>query len=182
MLAIKIPAALLGFIVIPLMHVYRHTKYDDLPWWTRPWANPEDWEGQVNSDQYSLPKWYVDSRGVGFKQFYQYHAIRNPANGLRSFELLDLDIVPALVKYKTNIVLKRYEPNALRSVKIKTAWYFAWQGYRSGLKIIHIWNDERHLVIKFGWRVEPKDATSEIVNIGTEDASFAGKILPYRKG
>jgi hypothetical protein len=181
MIAIKIPTALFGLIAIVLMHPYRHTPYDDLPAWTRPWANPEDWEGQIYSDQYSLPKWWVKAHGIGFKQFYQYHAIRNPANGLRSYEWLDLDVDPKQVRYKTNIVMKRYEPTAIRKAKYKTAWYFAWQGYRAGFKLIHIWNAERHLVIKMGWRVDPADAT-QIANELKKDASFAGKILPYRKG
>ncbi len=181
MVVIKIPTVILGLIVIPFMHVYRHVDYDRLPIWTRPWSNPEDWEGQVNTDQYSLPAWWVKAHGIGFKQFYQYHAIRNPANGLRSFEWLDLDIDPKQVKYKTNIVMKRYEPVSIRKAKYRTAWYFAWQGFRAGFKIIHIWNDERHLVIKFGWRVDPVDATGEASEL-KKDSSFAGKILVYRKG
>ncbi len=180
---IKIPVALLGLVVIAYMHRYRHDDYSGLPAWTRPWANPEDWHGQVNTFQYSLPRWYVDKHGIGFRQFWRYHAIRNPANGLRSFELLDLDIVPDLVRFVTPERHNRYEPKRARAWGAKTIGYIAWQGFRAGFKLVHIWNDERHLVIKIGWRVEPQDACDDsIQTIGMEDASFATKFIPYRKG
>ena len=182
MLAIKIPTVLLGLLMVLLLYPYRNTDYSNLPFWTRPWANPEDWEGMGTGNN-SLPIWWVKSRGNTFKCFYRYHAIRNPANGLRSFEWLDLDITPDLIKYKTNIVLKRYEPGVLRkSPNIpQTVWYLAWQGFRAGFKLIHIWSNERHLVIKFGWRIEPRNATDEVSKL-EEDSSFASKILLYRKG
>jgi len=181
MLAIKIPTWLLGFVMVLFLHKYRHKNYDTLPWWTRPWANPEDWEGQSNSGTYSLPDWYIEKHGVGFRQFYQYHAIRNPANGLRSFELLDLDIAPEKVRFITKLEAWPYEPAIIRGMFLKSNWYFAWQGYRAGFKYIRIWNDERHFVMKFGWRVEPRDAT-DTVDSPDEDSSFATKFLPYRKG
>ena len=181
-LAIKIPVVILGLVVVPLMYVHRLTNYVDLPWWTRPWANPEDWHGQVNTHSNSLPKWWVLKEGVSMKSFYQYHAIRNPANGLRSIELLDLDVTPDLVRFKTNRKMGRYEPRPMRLSEIDTAWYFAWQGFRAGFKIVHIWNDERHLVIKFGWRVEPRDALDKEVTELKKDASFATKFLFYREG
>lgn len=182
-LMIKAPTVLSGFFIIPLLYRYRSTHYKLLPWWTRPWANPEDWEGRGNGNN-SLPKWWIEQYGNTFKEFYRYHAIRNPANGLRSFEWLDLDIISKLVEFKTNTKLRIYEPNQMRVYDgaLKTAWYFAWQGHQAGFKLIHLWNFERHLVIKFGWRIEPSDAISDVINIGTEDASFATKILPWRKG
>jgi len=185
-LAIKIPVVLLGPVAIAIMYRYRHVRYVDLPAWTRPWANPEDWEGQINSHRYSLPEWYIDQEGLGFRQFWRYHAIRNPANGLRSYEWLDLDVVPEKVQYKTNFLLEYYDPSHVRKVLPKvfngTAWYFAWQGFRAGLKVVHIWSDERHLVIKFGWRVAPKDAIDHEVDELDEDASFATKFLFNREG
>jgi len=182
MLAIKIPVAFLGLAVVPLMHRYRHDNYSSLPWWTRPWANIEDWHGQMNSHQYSLPRWYVDKHGIGFRQFYRYHAIRNPAAGLRSFEWLDLDITPHLVEYWTPQFFAVYEPHRLRNVNRKSAGYFAWQGWRAGMKFIHIWNNEHHLVLKLGWRVEPNDVSDTDVSELDRDSSFATKFLPYRKG
>ncbi len=183
MIAIKLPTALSGFFMVPLLYPYRNDHYDSLPWWTRPWANPEDWHGKGNGNN-SLPLWWVESRGNGFKEFYQYHAIRNPANGLRSFEWLDLDIDPAKVKFKRskNYSGKRYDIGIFRMAGVDTVWFIAWQGYRAGFEFIHLWNSDRHLNIKFGWRVEPADASAEHSNIGIEDASFASKILLYRRG
>lgn len=184
MICIKIPTALFGFFVVPFLYPYRDTDYKDLPWWTRPWSNPEDWTGQPGCYESSLPRWWVEERGTGFGSFYRYYAVQNSANGLRSFEFLDLTIDPSKVKYKTNYKMTRYEPPEMRELGLKTVWYWAWQGFQAGFKIIHIWNDERHLVIKLGWRVEPEDASGgdKYFKIGMEDASFAGKVLLYRKG
>ncbi len=184
MMAIKIPTALSGFFMIPLLYRYRSTHYSFLPWWTRPWANPEDWHGRGNGNN-SLPLWWVNSRGNTFKAFYRYHAIRNPANGLRSFEILDLDIIPDKVRFirSKNYSGERYDIHLFRKANINTVWFFAWQGFRAGFELIHLWNDERHLNIKFGWRIEPSDAASDVTfDIGLEDASFASKFLFYREG
>jgi hypothetical protein len=180
-LIIKVPVALLGFLVIPLVWPFRNTPYDDLPAWTRPWANPEDWHGQINHYEASLPRWWVNKHGTGFKSFYQYHAVRNPANGLRSYEWIDLDIVPENVRYQAKPYLGRYEPSDLRERGLKVAKYWAWIGPQAGYKYIRIWNDKRHMVVKFGWRVEPSDRNKE-PNELKKDASFASKILFYRKG
>lgn len=184
-LCIKIPVTLLGPLVVSYLYKYRHTDYEvvlaQLPW-LKPWINPEDWEGGYNSFSDSLPKWWVNSKGTEFKSFLQYHAIRNPANGLRSIEWLDMDIVPEKVKYTTNYYFNTYEPGVLRMADKKFAYYLAWQGIQAGIKVIYIWNDKRHLVIKFGWRVEPHDANDIAGGMGIEDASFASKFLFYRKG
>lgn len=172
----------IGLFVVPLMWRYRETDYEDLPWWTRPWSNPEDWFGQQNHFQSSLPRWWVAAHGIEFKSWYKYHAIRNPANGMRSFELLDLDIRPHEVKFRTPLYYTRYEPNALRNIGKRNAGYLAWQGWKAGIKYIHIWSNSKHLVIKLGWRVEPRDAIDPGTGIGITDASFASKVLPYRQG
>ncbi len=181
---LPIGVAPLGLIVVPFMYAHRYTNYNDLPKWTRPWANPEDWQGQVNHHSESLPRWWVESKGNTFKAWYKYHAIRNPANGLRSIEWLDLDVTPDLVRFRTSSMIKNlaYEPAPLRRCELKTAWYFAWQGYRAGFKIVHIWSDTHHLVIKFGWRVEPSDALDREVTELKKDTSFATKFLFKREG
>lgn len=229
-LAIKIPTIILGIFVVPILWKYRNTLYDDLPWWSRPWSNPEDWRGGAGDKrdgniENSLPKWWAVSRGSDFKSFWHYHAIRNPANGLRSFEWIDLDIDPDKVEYITNGYLEHYEPRILRPYnennpdnQVKTAWYIAWQGFQAGVKYVHLWNDEytkivkklenigpawqlftfwkwtqvevektfsaRHLVFKFGWRVQPSDAVigPNPDGIRGKDSGFATKLLVHRKG
>lgn len=186
-ICIKAPTWVCGLVVVPFIYPYRETEYVDLPWWTRPWSNPEDHKGGHASYSQSLPKWWIDSKGISFKSWYWYHALRNGANGLRSFEWLDLDIDPERVRYKTNLYRKRYEPRALRQAGIdnaRTAWYLCWQGPRAGCKVVHIWNDERHLVMKLGWRVQPSDTTEEIDPNGlrVRDSGFASKLLVYRRG
>jgi hypothetical protein len=185
-IAIKLPTAILGLVVVPLIYPYRATDYADLPFWTRPWANPEDHQGGPKSvPGASLPKWWVEENGAGLGSWWRYNAIRNPANGLRSFEFFDLDINPRKVRYWTPTYVERYEPWYQRPRNgPKTYGYWAWQGLQSGCKLVHHWNDKRHFVLKFGWRVEPRDHHEEIdpTGIRHEDAGFASKFLPYREG
>lgn len=124
-------------------------------------------------------------RGAKFGSYYKYHALRNPANGLRSYEWLDLDIEMDKVRYVTSGILYPYEPDVMRGrdSPLTTSWYLCWQGLQAGFKLIHLWSDKRHLVIKLGWRVQPQDATTPIpAGIRAEDAGFATKVLVYRKG
>ena len=194
--AIKLVTSILGLVMVALLITQREKGYWNLPWWTRPWSNPEDWGFLHN-----LPKWWREKNGTGKKSFYRYYALRNSSNGLRSIELLDLDVIPEKVSYKTNIFLQRYEPKTLRDYykSRRTLWYFAWQGNRAGFKIVHLWPYKkkdtafwffglrvieagpRHFVMKFGWRVEPYDCIKPTRAL-YEDTGFAHKFLPYRKG
>lgn len=147
-MALKFVVAVLGVVAVPLMWPLREVYYDKLPAWTRPWANPEDWTGGPEAFMYtSLPMWWVEKKGAGFWSFYRYHARRNPANGLRSFEWLDLDIDPDKVEYitpnetMTASYLRHYEPNAARSIKAKSIWYLCWQGWQAGFKYVRVWPD-----------------------------------------
>jgi hypothetical protein len=72
----------------------------------------------------------------------------------------------------------------MRTDGVKFAAYLAWQGFQAGTKIVYVWNDKRHLVFKFGWRIEPRDRYIPIDPNGTrvDDAGFATKFLPYREG
>jgi hypothetical protein len=187
MIAIKIPTTLLGVVMVPLLWRYRATYYDELPWWTTPWANPEDWTGGPKGVRgASLPQWWVDREGDGFSSFVKYHMVRNPSNGLRAIEFLDLDIDSKKVKYhSTSPVRNWYEPWDMRKQhKQKVAGYVAWQGFKMGCKLVILWSDTRHFVAKFGWRVEPKDAHKAVNPDGqrSKGAGFASKFLPFRKG
>lgn len=187
-MALKLVVAALGLIVIPILWRYRMVEYDKLPKVFRPWANPEDHHGgsmyKRGRSHNSLPDWWIDQKGISLKSFWLYHAIRNPANGLRSFEFLDLDIVMERVKFVATEYFKHYEPGRLRKDGKRWAAYLAWQGWQAGCKVVIVWNDERHLVLKLGWRIQPSDAVDLIdpAGIRHEDSGFASKFLPYRKG
>jgi hypothetical protein len=185
MILLKLPAAATGFLVAPFLYRYRHTDYKDLPWWTRVHANPEDWQGQSpdGNDVDSLPRWWHKKHGNSFKSWYRYHAFQNPGNGLRSIEFLDLTINPSKLKYATNFYMDRYEPPEVRKAGKKFVVYLCWQGWQAGMKLIRIWSDDKHTVIKLGWRVEPHDTKeTDLDNLGMQDASFAGKVLLWRDG
>ena len=181
-IAIKIPTVLLGLIVVPILYRYRRTDYVDLPSWARPWANPEDWQGGPKTFDASLPRWWVNKNGTSIWSFFKYHAIRNPANGLRSFELLDLDIDRARVRYLATMYLHHYEPHYMRELSVKTAAYICWQGWRAGIQVVHVWNTERYFVLKIGWRVEPRDASLVVTGIRADDSGFATKLILWREG
>ena len=94
--------------------------------------------------------------------------------------------------------MPRYDVYKIRELGLKTVWYVAWIDWRMGFQVVHIWPDlkkdivlwkwtlaeagPRHFNIKFGWRIEPNDSEIAFNNIGQHDASFASKILVYRKG
>jgi hypothetical protein len=185
-IAIKLPIALLGLIVVPVLYRYRHKPFDDVPKIFLPWLNPEDWNDGHRGMAESLPMWWVNENGISFKSWFRYHAIRNPANGLRNFEFLDCDPNPSRIRFVTTgkKYRDRYEPTTMRTDGVKFAAYLAWQGFQAGTKIVYVWNDKRHLVFKFGWRIEPRDRYIPIDPNGTrvDDAGFATKFLPYREG
>lgn len=188
-IAIKVPTALAGFIVVPFMWRYRATDRDDVPRVFLPWLNPEDWHGgseyQRGRSHNSLPQWWIDRHGISRRSFYRYHAIRNPANGLRNFELLDLEIEPSRLRYWTPRYLRHYEPWHMRPTRVTSGGYICWQGLRAGCKYVRLWDAEHHFVFKFGWRIEPRDAHEGPDPDGEralDGAGFASKLLPYRRG
>lgn len=185
---VKLPTMLLGLVVIPFTYLYKHTSIEEIPWILTPWINPEDQVGGFPGYPDSLPTWWKRTNGFGFWSHYKYHAIRNPADGLRNYKLLNVVPDPARINYITNGYMRHYEPKALRARLNgdRLAWYICWQKFHMGLKIVYTWNAERHLVIKFGFRIQPSDEF--IANIDTKGtryllgASMANKFLPYRKG
>lgn len=201
--AVKVPTALSGLVVVAALYLYRKRLFDEVPKIFLPWQNPEDWYGGPEGTVHSLPQWWINGHGSGFYSWWHYHAVRNPANGLRNYEWVDLEIVPEKVKFWTPEYLRFYEPWHTRKhhPELKSYGYICWQDWRMGVKFVHIWPDlkkdivlwkwtlakagPKHLVFKFGWRVEPRDASGLIDKGGQraiDGAGFASKILIYRDG
>ena len=183
-IAIKLPTLIAGFIMVIPLYFYRKRPFDDVPKIFLPWQNPEDWNDRMMGTEHSLPSWWVKQMGSGFWSFYKYHAIRNPANGLRNFDFIDLDLKEGEISYWTPKYFKHYAPWYISKYNENTCLYVAWQGWKAGIEIIHIWSDERYFVFKFGWRVCPRDAVegySETSHRWKHGAGFASKFLPYRK-
>ncbi len=190
-----------GWIMVPRLWKYRHTDYVDLPQWTKPWSNLEDWQGQPNHYKSSLPKWWVLFRiskgfeGTDKRSWIRYHAFRNGADGIRAFKLLNVNLYDGGIKYKTPFYMDRYEPKEMREAGKRAAGYFCWQGWQAGMKWLFIYNDKWHASIKIGWRMEPRHAKSptNAVEQRLLDADPSRKILlthrdfsssprPMRKG
>lgn len=201
MIVIKILWIPTGWIMVPFLWKYRHTDYFDLPKWTKPWSNLEDWQGQPNHYKSSLPKWWVLRRqregfeGTDKRSWLRYHAWRNGADGIRAFEFFNLNLFDMGVEYVTPFYMDRYEPADLRKADKRFAGYFAWQNWQAGMKWVFIYNDKYHASLKLGWRVEPRHAYSPTNEREQEllDADPSRKILfthrdfsssprPFRKG
>ena len=181
-LALKVPVAALGLLVVPFLYKYRYTQLDMLPLWAVPWANPEDWQGGFLGNEGSLPEWWKQ-RMVGENPkwaFYKYHAIRNPADGLRNFEKLQLKINKDSVHYWTPKYFDHYEPWADRT----PGWrgYIAWQNIHGGIKVQWV-REKSYSEFKWGFRVEPRDAHYELDQNSARralGASMATKLILNR--
>ena len=180
-IAVKLPTMVLGTLIVPILYRFRHTEIKDMPWWSTPWVNPEDWAGGVLRNPESLPDWWTAKNGNGFWSFWKYHAIRNPADGLRNFWKWNLHINPNMVEYWTPEYFKHYEPWWIK--KPGVYGYIAWQGIWCGIKIQWIRKDT-YTELKIGFRVEPRDAHFELDQHSARrllGASFASKFIPARE-
>lgn len=178
-MAIKATVAALGLVVVPFM--YRWRKYENIPSVFRPWQNPEDWRGGVAGNEDSLPYWWKTREGKGFWSFYKYHAIRNPADGLRNYKWLNLKINPDKVYYVTDQLRKHYEPWAADASKLQ--WYICWQNVWLGVKVQWI-RKKTYTEFKLGTRVEPWDSVEGPDPKGSRakhGASFASKFILNRR-
>ncbi len=199
MLAIKFVVFLMGLVAIPFMWKYSAIDYNNLPNWARLWSNIEDWQGQPNHWGNSLPRWWVDSRGAKFWSFFKYHALRNPANGLRAIDPFGLSIEENKVCYVSTYETfadaessGNYEPGRMRRKGRRVSAYFAWQGWKAGMDFVYIWSADRHMSIKIGWRVNPEHVNFIEVSMANrayqrikllrENVSFASKVLLWRRG
>ena len=148
---------LIGFFVTPILSLYRDVHYADLPWWTKPWANPEDWKGQNLNNVGSLPGWWPPLHGSGFWSFFRYHAYRNPASGLRSIPLFSMDLITDRdkIQYDTPYYLDYYNPKYVREAGLKSARFWCWVGWKGCFRYVRIWSPTRSMNIRIGWKVEP---------------------------
>ncbi len=177
-----------GFFVVPFMYRLRNTPYADLPWWTRLHANLEDWHGTISANGTdSLPRWWIDKHGTGFWSFMRYHALRNSADGLRSFPLLALKVEQENVRAKIwGKALSQYKPDNMEVEGLRWVAYFCWQegSVKCGFKFVRIWNDKYYTEIKWGWRVKPTDAHARYTFRGRylkDHLAFTTATRPYRR-
>jgi len=179
-LAVKVPTMLLGLVVVPFTYKYRNTPLGETPAILTPWINPEDWYGGFPGFDDSLPPFWRKREGTGRWSHYWYHAVRNPADGLRNYRFLNPIPDPGKMKYWTNEYRDNYEPWAPGP---RVSWYFCWQGYSLGSALQIRWSDSRYLALLFGLRLNPGEAKGIRVNKEklVWGASMATKLLPYRK-
>ena len=186
-MAVKAAVALLGLVMVAFLYRYRKDPFDSVPAIFTPWKNPEDWNDKPKGNEDSLPTWWVKRRGSStFWDWYKYHAIRNPANGLRNYSLfvISFDKSPEF-----EYICDEYRKDwgvwtaVHRDPERKTWWYVCWFKFQLGMAYYHRWNDDKHIEIKLGWRINPTDkvdgqaSTSVRKQVGS---GFASKFLPWR--
>jgi hypothetical protein len=185
-LLIKIPVAILGLFLQPIMYKYRNTHIDEIPWYLIWLTNPEDQYGGLPGYVDSIPPFWrkrMEEEGWSLRYAHWfYSAVRNPADGLRNFRWLQAPLEPEKIKFITNQELRHYEPWALQPGD--TAWYVCWNGIYCGLQVVHVWNEKKYLTFKWGFRIHPSDIDVDNIDwSGTRarlGASMATKFLPYR--
>lgn len=180
-IAVKLPMVIIGFVVMPLMWRYRTTPLDELPFWALPFANPEDWCGGHLKYADSIPDWWAKREGNrNFWTFYKYHAIRNPADGLRNFKHWQLWIDKDKVEYWTPQYMEHYdiwfndEPGVRGYIVRQGIWY--------GAKVQWV-RDDGYTEFRIGFRVQPRDAHHELPLSSARrhlGASFASKFILNR--
>lgn len=155
-IVLKALLALTGFVMVAVVYRYRNTGYINLPFWVKPWANPEDWQGGVLDYAGSVPTWYHRKwpDKSEFYKFYRYHAIRNPGDGLRGYAWSQLHFNQARASYWTPKYLQRYEAKAAGDSKI--VGYICWQGWYCGMKWLFL-GKKKYVEFKWGFRIEPRD-------------------------
>lgn len=183
--SIKAVTALLGALTVPLMYRYRYTNLEKVPSIFLPWLNPEDWQNGTQQYDGSLPTWWIQRMGDGFWAFYKYHAIRNPADGLRNFKLLNCQINPDKIEFVTDKFRKFYEPwwRTVDDSVPRVQWYICWQGVWAGVKLQWI-RKKTYTEFKLGFRIEPNDTVDGPDPNGSRalhGASFASKLILNRE-
>lgn len=188
-MAVKATVLILGFVMVALLYKYRSVPFDQVPKVFTPWKNPEDWVDGPMGGPESQPRWWIKRMGgTSFWSFYKYHAIRNPANGLRNYSMFVIDYKNA-TKYKYICSDYRsgwgvWEWKHQTPEKPRTWWYVVWYRFQLGVEFKHIWNDERYFVFKFGWRITPTDVVDGLPDTSVRKkvgSGFASKFLPYRE-
>jgi hypothetical protein len=200
--ALKLIVLVPGLFVVPFLYKYRFTELDNLPLWAMPWANPEDWHGGHKNYNGSIPPWWQKKEYLPIKQwirklfrrdyhyetygeslysFWRYHARRNPSDGLRNLDFLQLWIDKERVWFWTPRLMEHYEPWHDR----RPGWrgYMAGQGPYIGIKIQWV-RDSSYSELKLGFRVEPRDAIYELAENSARrhlGASFASKLIFHRE-
>jgi hypothetical protein len=165
-IAIKLPWMIIGLVAIPFTFKYRNVPLNDLPWYIKMFANPEDQPGGYPGYLDSFPNfWHNRMKVEGWSLRYahwHYHAIRNPADGLRNIPWLNVIPKPEKIKFVTRRYYRHYEPRLINTFGEKFAYYFCWQGFWLGM------HDSYEI------NIDPNGTRAQI------GASMATKFLPYR--
>lgn len=180
---VKLVVAVTGIVMVPVAFFYRRTKLENLPFWILPWANPEDWNGGVRGFDYvCMPEEFVDLYGQWFWGFFFYHAIRNPADGLRNYSLFTATIAPDEIRYWTNKYLDHY--GFWKHPDPKFRWFFVKMGVYACFEVQYRWNKTHFFQVRIGYRIFPGDAHGLADKNGTRwnyGADFSNKLLVYAR-
>ena len=170
MLVLRAVVAALGLVMVPLMLAFTNRP----AWLFRPWYDPT-----------GVAQWwpaYVEREGNAFvKRFpmFWWFAIRNPANGLRTYSGLACDVFQSQLKWRDNDLPTN--PKPLRATGKRLGWFYAWHGVYSGFWACVLWNKTHHAKFRIGWKLVP-DEEQFRHEWKPDRAGFAASVLPWRKG
>jgi len=166
--SIKAAAVAFGLFAVPLMLACRERPR----WLWRPWIDPS-----------GIPAWYWRYAArhpvARYAPRFWWLAIRNPANGLRTYRWLTCDLDAARFEWRDNGMPTN--PGPLRKAGGRVGWLYAWQGVYSGLWLCVIWNDSYHMKLRIGWKLVP-DEVQFAEEWKPARAGFAGSVLFFRRG
>lgn len=174
MAALKLAVTVLGAVAVPLMLATSNRP----AWLWRPWFNPEEGLG--------LPAWYpryISRYGNWLSRRFPrwwWNAIRNPANGLRTYSVLSVEIEPSRVRTIGNGLPSN--PAPLRKAGGRFSWFYAWQDNYAGFWICAIWSATKHMKLRIGWKILPDDVDEVSEEWRADKAGFAFSVLPWRRG
>lgn len=158
----------LGLVAVPVMLACRERPR----WLWRPWIDPT-----------GIPGWYWPYAAQHWlaKHFprWWWLAIRNPANGLRTYPWLSCDVDMTRLEWRDNG--QPTNPGPLRARGKRVGWFYAWQGVYSGLWLCVLWTKTRHMKVRIGWKLVPDEAQF-IDEWRPERAGFAAAVIPWRRG
>lgn len=167
-LAVFVPLALLGLILVPILAAAR--QYEDayspkfhrtvLQWkprWAFLWGNLEDGIDGLRGGDIAQTWWYEKTAGASdWWRIVRWAAVRNPVGNIRFVPYLHPTIQPRRI---------RFIGDAQEPQRGEAGWFYIWHGIYSGLRI-----QTRERRFWLGWKLRPQDRNG----VSTDDPRFHG--------
>ena len=127
-----------------------------------PWVNPEDWTGGVRGfplEYKCIPPDLHDKYPPTDWGFWRYHALRNPAGGLRNYPWWVCRLNKDEIRHRPSYVPQHVKAWYLRRLDEvdRITWFVCWQGDYLHMRCVILWSDNWHGELGIGFRIFPRD-------------------------